>query len=352
MSEQDMEKPLVGCEWFEASLAAALYEPLSEHEQRALDAHLDSCAACRNTRAELLQVVESIAMEPVDLPVDLLPRLLPQLAQRPVWLPRVFAGVGGLAVGLAAMGVFYLSTPQARTEGEGGAQLSIVAEESPAVSPMTLALAKAQQYRENRDFTNALLTLRDALKQHPNEPMAGEAQLALADLEFGHGQRYAEAYQAYAALKTTYPEVWRSSPESANRFDLLSDTREQNFEPLYALNAARHSSVDPFGQLEKIAARADWCRVSAMAVDAMRELVGGPESARGTERTVALQQVQERCTDPVAAMQVKLVLAESQWKDQDNAVGARALYGEVARAGHPELAQAAREALARLDTSR
>ena len=217
------------------------------------------------------------------------------------------------------------------------------------LSPTEQRVALAEQLAANRDFSGALKTLQAVLADAPQDPAAGRAQSALADLEFDHGQRYAEAYAAYIALKTNYPDTWKAASRNADRLDLLAEAKSDTFESLYALKAARNSGSDAFGQLERVAAKPNMPLVAALAVDAMRDLIGGPNSTTGEGKVAALQTVRDRCKDPVAAAQIQMALAEVHWKDLNDPARARDLYGEIANSGQPLVADAARAALAKVE---
>lgn len=327
------------CEFFEASIAASLYEPLPDAERKHLDAHLAQCGTCRETEAALRTMTQEIPVAAVTAEVDLWPALQARTASRRGsfhWSLYAAAAVFFVVIG-ANVARVTISTPQ------GAAPIAGVS------GPVAQALERASSFQQEHDFAGALKTLQTALATHPKDVEAGNAQAMLAELEFGHGQRYAEAYAAYAALKEKYPQAWAANPRNADRFDLLTETKAAKFQPLYDLAAAKSSGTDAFGQLEKIAAKPDSFLIGALAVDAMRELVGGTDTGAGAGKVAALQQVRERCTDPVAAAQVKLALADAHWSELHDAATARGLYDEVAQGPQPLAAKAARAALAKLD---
>ncbi len=328
------------CEWYEASIAASLYERIPHEERSHVEAHLLVCPSCRELEADLRAMVAAIPRGKVSEDVDLWPALEARLATKKRPARFTTAMLAAAAAGLVFVAGFgyTILTPQAppvRTQT--------------AVNGIQQAITLAKELEAKRDFAGALKALQGVLATAPNAPEAGAAQQALAELEFAHGQRYAEAYAAYETLKTRYPDAWIATKHNPDRLDLLAEAKVANFEPLYTLNAARSSSSDAFEQLERIAARQDAPMIAALAVDAMRELVGGTESASGAGKVAALEQVRDRCTDPVAAAQIKLALANTHWLELRDAAAARALYGEIANTSEPMVAQAARDALAKLD---
>lgn len=329
-------------EFFEALMAQSLYEPLSEAEQQRLDAFLASSPDHAAEYAELKALVAAIPQGPVSMPVDLWPALEQRVAatrrRRPHW--SLYAAAATLLLVLGAnLARIALPTP----------------EDQPAqvvASAMEQRVAEAQQWAANREFSRALTSLQAVLAENPSDPAAGKAQLALAELEFEHGQRFAEAYAAYNQLKARYPETWTSTPRNADRLDLLAEARGDNFESLYALKSARNGGSEAFAQLERVAAKPDMPLLAALAVDAMRDIVGGPGSTSGQAKLEALETARNRCKDPVAAAQIQLALAETHWKDLNDPQRARDLYGELAVGTQPAVAAAAKAALAKLDTPR
>lgn len=331
------------CEWYEASIAASMYERIPHEERSHVEAHLLVCAACRELEADLRKMVAEIPRGKLSEDIDLWPALEARLAmkRRPRWFNVAMYGAAAAAFLLVA-GIGYV------TQTKAAPDTTRIAAQSATQQAITLA----KDFEAKHDFAGALKTLQHALAEAPGAPDAGAAQQALAELEFSHGQRYAEAYAAYETLKLRYPDAWMSTPHNPDRLDLLAEAKTLNFEPLYALNAAKNSNADAFGQLEHIAARQDTPMVAALAVDAMRELVGGPDSASGAGKVAALEKARDRCTDPVAGAQIKMALANTHWLELRDAATARALYGEVASTNAPLVAQAARDALAKLDAGR
>lgn len=330
-------------EFFEALMAQSLYEPLSAEEQARLDAHLAASPESAAEYAGLQALVAAIPQGPLSIDVDLWPalqqRVRPAVRRRFHW--SLYAAAATLLLVVGA-NVARIALPNS------AAPTAPVA----SASPLAPRLAQAEQRAANHDFSGALKELQAVLAEAPQDPVAGRAQLALAELEFDHGQRYAEAYAAYTALKSKYPETWNTSTRNADRLDLLAEAKTDGFESLYALKAARNSGSDAFAQLERVAARPNMPLLAALAIDAMRELVGGPDSTHGADKAKALETARLRCQDPVAAAQIQMALAEVHWKDLHDPARARDLYGEVAAGGQPLVADAARAALAKLDTAK
>ena len=324
-------------------IAASLYEPLDAAEQEALDGHLAWCAHCQRDASELRLVVEQVPREEIPFTGDLLPALRGQLAQAPARRPfpalRVTAFAASILLLAVVSGVGYWS-------GAGFPDHEPVVL---AASPVEAALAKAHKLAK-RDFMAAREALQETLAAYAGDPRVGEAQAALAELEFGHGQRYAQAYAAYTALRSEYPETWKQNPENVLRFNLLNETREADYEPLYALDAARGGTADPFGQLEELASRYPGKLVAALAVEAMGALAGGPDGPDSVLRTAALEEACERCTNPIAVAQIRMALGDLYLQQFNDPASARECYSVAADSDSQDLARLGQDALALLDS--
>ncbi len=339
---------MIGCRKIRGLMAGALYEPLSPDDQILLENHLRRCPRCRVEAAALKSFVAQIPAPPVEFQGDLRPVLLKRLveekaAARPgrrfiEFVPRLAFPIAAV---LAVLVAYRALVPGADVPA---GNVEVVA------SPMEQRLVEAHTLAKH-DFMAARATLEDALRNFPEDPRAGEAQLALADLEFDHGQRYEEAYEALNTLRTRYPGTWNANPECADRFDLLDEARAENFEPLYAYAAALNSSGDAFAQLEKVVSRYPEKLVGSMAMAAMVELVGNDADSADLTKTAALDAVRNRCTDPIAIAAVSVSLGDSFWNEMQDPGSARICYATAAQSSHPAVAQLAKEALASLDAA-
>jgi len=190
--------------------------------------------------------------------------------------------------------------------------------------------------------------LEKALQTYPSDPLAGEAQLRLAALEFSHGQRYAQAYEAYERARQRYPEVWGRHPEHVIQFNLLDETRGANFEPLRQLDAAAGGG-QAFERLEQVIARYPGSLVAMRAVDTLCR--DAAQNTPGISAIAAIEQVRECFSDPVAVAQVTMALGDLSWHEMRDAARARAAYGAVKEKGPMALAQLAEESLVEIDAS-
>jgi len=341
-------KAMTGCRKVRGLIAASCYEALNESQQQTLDRHLARCAACRAAAQDLRALVACIPPESVAFEGDLLPALRAELAARPLraWTAgrkalRFLAPVAAMALLVAAVGY--------TAYGPGG----LLARPAPVVvvaSPVEKALVEAHHLAK-RDFPGAVSVLHEALAAHGDDLRAGQAQLFLADLEFDHGQRYAEAYAAYETLRNRYWDTWSQSPRCVDRFNLLDEARTRDFEPLYALDAAINGSGDVLAQLETIVASNPATLLADRAVTAMCQAAGGVRVLDGATKAAALEQVRDSCTNPTVIAQLNLMLGNTYWKDLNDADRARPLYTEVAENDDAVLARAAQQCLSELDGS-
>ncbi len=337
---------MFGCRKARGIIAASIYDDASAEERAYLARHMTACAACRAEAESLPRVAGAIPVPPAPFTGDLLPVVRQRLMEAPArsaWAGWRVALPVAACIMLAA--IFGYTAWDGR--GMSGPDVATVA----TASPMDAAIAAAME-QSGQQFGKAVLTLREAIQAHPSDPRAGEAQLLLANLEFSHGQRYAEAFAAYDALRSRYPQDWNTSPGAVkDRYDLLAEARLENFEPLYQFDAARNSGGDAFAQLEKVVAKYPCKLVASLAIETMRERLCGPEDSAAPETRIdAMEFVRDRCTDPVAIAQINVALGDMYWRDLRDIERAREAYTQAAGSGHMALASVARAALWEMDS--
>jgi tetratricopeptide (TPR) repeat protein len=331
---------MLNCAAYEGDLAAALYEELGVEEQARLDQHLAECAACRAEAVALRAFTKALPQTRASFTGDLRPVLRAEL-ERAALVKRRFAW-GALAAGLVmALFVGLGLSPELSMPVEVAENV----EETGVASGEAVQLAaRAREMAESGNYVDAYTSLVSALDEELAD--AGILQLALADIEFAHGQRYAQAFEAYDTLKRRYPEVWsQSSGETKDRYDLLVETRDDAYQPLYALDAA-----DSFERLEQVLARyPERQMVAQRTVTRMAEAVGADATPGVAVRVAALEAVRTRCTEPLAVAQLSMALGDLYWKELADPVRARPLYESALGAGHTMLAQRAQAAIGELD---
>ena len=321
------------CRSVEGLLAVSVYEALDPRDARILDAHLQGCEACRREFEALRTMVAVVPREPVEFTGNLLPALREEIRRRPGRV-RVFGwwGFGG------AMAVQAPDMPASR-----------YATVQPA-SPMVEAMALASERMDSANYNGAYQVLKKAVQEHPEDAMAGDAQMVLADLAYSHLYRYADAYQGYETLRMAYNDTFTAAPENTERLALLAEAREVNFASLEALEAARRAGPNSFDRLEAVIGRYPAQMVASLAAEEMARLVASDiaDTGVGPSDVLAMEQARDRCTDPVAVARLNLELAETYMTELHNGGQACTLFQQVLDSGNPALAQLAHDTVARL----
>lgn len=337
------------CEQYEGILAASLYEEAPEDEQRALDAHLAECAACREEAEALRAVVEGIPAERPVLDRDLSLLLRQRVARTHSWWRRreVIA-----VVAASVLIVFALTTigPQrvfAPTHSE------VVAPPTAPTSPVMAAMVEVEQLLETRKFGEAYERLQEAIGSHPEDEYAAEAQLALADIAYSELHWYPEAHRAYDALARDYPARFRESVLSRDRREVLAEAEVTDYASLYRLDAARRYGIAGLEEYEAVLAKYPGTYVASMAAAEIAELVQAADDyADGAEgRMAALEATISKMNHPTAVAQLKVELGHMYREDGSDRSKARRLYEDVLDDGNVVLARIARDSLLELEAS-
>ena len=346
-------------------LAASVYEPLSGAEKESVERHLAGCARCRERLAEMQRLKLAVPAAPAELGVDLTPRLLARLHDRPVarvrYPLRPYLAVASAAAVMALVlsGFLFITqedsgnvpTLAVRSGPVAPPALAAASTDARTVSPLESALDEAEALSARHAYADALNTLQGALRLYPRDPMAGNAQLLAADIEFSHLRRYSQAFDAYVRLRNQYPDVFASDPRNIERFDLLVETWQSKFGDLYTLDAARERGNDAFPLYEGVLVRNPGKLVALLALEEMAGAIQLPQGQAGHEVT-ALEAVSNRCTDPVAIAQVNLRLGDTYAGPLGQPGKARTIYESVLASGSEVLSRQAEAALARLDISK
>lgn len=330
-------------------MAASLYdEQLQSSEARRLDRALARSAAARREQAELKRLVESIPRSRPELGLDLLPRVRARVCDsaRPRRAPAqrlAYAGAACAAVVVTFASVLALAN--AVRSGDEVTHLARPEDRSPAANLLREARTRVAQ----ADFGSAFLILQTIVSDYPQDALAGEAQLEVARLQFERFANYPAAYQAYRALRERHPDMFRSSPEHANRLDVLAEARRVEYASLEEFDAAtkRSSGIEA---LERVIARYPATMVASLAAERMadRMLVAGG-LADGPPRLRALETARSRCRDPIAVARLNIEIADGYWKDLHDVDRARDIGSEALRCGNPEVVEMARAFLRDLD---
>ncbi|MBX3177006.1 MAG: zf-HC2 domain-containing protein [Candidatus Hydrogenedentes bacterium] len=327
---------MFGCRKYQGMIAASLYEPLSVDEQRQLSAHLGACPACAEASRSLGSLVRALPDAAPPFTGDLLPALQ---SERPT--VRDHRPFSTLKPVIAYTALFVLACVVFAFARLNNSQpdLPPVA----AVNPPIQTIDAAYREAAAGDVEVALAMLEEAREAAATPTEAGALLLAAANIEYGYMRRYAIAYDKYKSVFDNYGEAWAQSEGAVkDRFDLLTEARDQAFEPLYQVDSARLQGEAGIPVLEDLMARYPGRAVAREALGAMLALVDG-------EGVTGLEAVKVRCTNPVALAQVDVHLGERYCADRLNPERGRALLMQVAGGGHEVPARMARDVLARLD---
>jgi hypothetical protein len=327
-------------------LAAAVYDDIDSDQKSKLSAHLVKCSACRTQFESMRRLTEFVPKAAPALDLDLLPLLRKETrpARRPV--ARL-----GWAWSLAAATVFVIAALALNFIPNTGQSADIA-----SLSSLEKQMRTAETLIQDRQFGSAYKTLQQAVAQNQQDPNAGLALARMADVAFTNLNWYPEACEAYDQLAKKYPAIYSSHPECIFNHNCLLETRDHDFAPLYALDAAHRSGDEQFAQLEKVVGRYPGTFVAAMAVDDMAKVAADELASRDPglmndddAYVAALVCAKDRCCNPIAAARLKLELAHVYMREMNDAKMARSFYREVAESGDLELAGLAQDGLAKLD---
>lgn len=333
------------CRKVEGLVAASLYEPLNPRDAELVDRHLAACDACRHEFDSLRALVSAIPSEQPEFAGDLLPALREEIRRSP-GRARVFGWWGfGAAMAAAAL----LAALVGYTVQAPEMPLAEYATVQPA-SPMLEALALASEQIDQANFNGAYQVLNKALQTYPDDAMAGDAQMLMADLAYSELYRYEDAFNAYETLRTQHYETFTSAPEIKQRWELLAEAQGVQFASLEALEAARRAGRNGFEQLEHIIGRYPTQMVASLAADEMGRMMAEEIAENGgiPDDVLAMERARERCSDPVAIARLDLELAEVYMTERQDGAQACTLFQRVLESGDPALAQLAQDAVARL----
>lgn len=330
----------------EGTLAASLYEPLSEEDERLLEAMLREDPAFRREAGELRALRAMNLLETPEFTGDLLPAVRAGLAEAPAARrsPAFRRALAAAAVTVLVAGVYFAAGPLPTSPAPEGQ-----AAENAAPSPMAGALEKARDALQRRDFAEALARLNGALAAAPDDPGAGAAQALLADMEYAHLQRYPQAHAAYTRLRERYPDAFTTDPRSIERFNLLDEARAFDYAPLRALDFAREHREEALPQLERVIARHPGTMLAAAAVSQIIHPSGTAAGQDPAAAVLALEDARSRCVEPAAVAQLNLALGGLYCDAFHDEEQARDLFLQAASGGSPAVSTQAQAALARLE---
>jgi len=345
---------MLNCRRVRGQLAAALYDDLKPAERYQLDAHLSQCPACLREFQSMQKLLGVLPAGAPALDVDLMPALRGKLRAAdargrvvPFRRPRlVWSGL------TAAAAVLLLTVVGLTAYQQGGPG----APEQAVLSPLQQRMQMAERLVHERDYAGAYRLLQESVNKSPGAPEAGLALARCAEISFRNLNWYQESFDIYERLARDYPAVYANDPNCISRHNCLIETRDNEFAPLYALDAARRDGEDQFARLEKVVGQYPGTFVAAMAVEEMAKVAALELASKdpgavndGNVHLAALVCAQDRCNNPIAAARLKLELAHIYVRELHNPGKAKDFYREVIESGNVELAGLAQESLARLD---
>ncbi|MBI2425212.1 MAG: hypothetical protein HYV27_20465 [Candidatus Hydrogenedentes bacterium] len=325
-------------------LAAALYGELTVEERAQFEALLAKDARLREEFSQLQSLCAAIPVHEIPFQGDLTGAVMEELRRGPAprfrfnWSHLGFAGMALLVIGAVAVQFM----PQTVVEVTPGAVAAV------DLNGQTQnALAQSAEEAAKGNFSTAREILESGLQNEHDPAEQGRFQLALADLEYGHGERYAEAHAAYEALREKHFDLFSSDPVTVQRFEVLSECASLGFGPLYALDAARNGVTDPLPALENLVATHPEKKIAILAILAMEETVQS-ELPEAHSHVAALQAVRERCANANARARLDLALGEAHWSESRDKAQAEKAFQQAIAGGNPTIVRLAQEKMAAL----
>lgn len=335
-------------------MAASLYEPLSDAEQRELDRALEVDAALRSEYESIRRLVRGIPETMAGPVPDLLPLLHKRLGAAPRGNATFHLAYGAAAILLVAvsLGVWYANRGGAASERAAPVKMAT------ADTLVSQALAEAETLLAKNDLPTAFEVLRKAVSRQPGDAQAGKAQWLVADCAFKL-KRYPDAYAACNRLFTSYSSWLENDAairaQAINLRDLLEEARQVDFASLQAFDAAKRDRTNTFAALEKVAA--NYAKYQGTEQYALGDLVAkemaaavaldaGIDIATPAGALAAYQQAHDRCTSPVVVALLDMKIGDTYIDNLHDRAAAREHYRRAAE--NPMLASLATKALDRL----
>ncbi|MFA6241582.1 MAG: tetratricopeptide repeat protein [Candidatus Hydrogenedentales bacterium] len=341
--------------WFrkrrlEAALAASLYDDATPHERDSLESALSRDPVLRNEYDSLRVLRNSIPLDRPELKIDLTPLIRRRLEEVPVHSGgrRLALALGTVSCVLILAALGWNHSGKSTEPG-----IQIATSQHTGVPTMLGSLfQETDALVKQGDLATAFQKLSDSLAAHPDDPLAADAQLRLADLAFDL-KRYPEALAATTTLMTRYHSFVAQSPERERhtiaRRDLLAEAEAVQFASLYSLDTARRDRANPLGKLEDVIVGYQNSLVAEeAALDMGKLLLAESATLPDTEnpRLTAMTLARDRCSNPVAIALLEIKIGEIYQNDLRDFSSAEAHF--MRAAANPVLTQRAKTALASL----
>ncbi|MCL4216331.1 MAG: hypothetical protein KJ052_04910 [Candidatus Hydrogenedentes bacterium] len=322
----------------EGALAASVYEELAPDERLRLDKALAASPELALEHEALKRLAAAIPLTEEQPPFDLLPQIRRRLneperrvrAAAPPW--RWAAAMAAVALVVFVPGFI---------AWQSGFLAPAPASQPLVASMLGAAIEHAHALSNEGNHTEAYKLLEQQIAAYPDDPMAGAAQNAMADLAFDKLRWYPEAYTAYVNLAKEHTEDFQTRRENVRRMNLLAEARDTGYETLDALATASND----LERLESLMASNPASLLASEAATQMARLVA-QETGEALSTTAALERARAACGNPVAVAQLDLELGHAYRLEEKNPGMARTYFERVAAGGNSQLAQAARNELA------
>lgn len=339
------------CSHYEKLIVSTCYGETDEKELIELQHHIQHCHKCKEKYDNLIefthqlnQIQNTLNTSEVLEDINLLPSIINTISARENTSPLFHPGLK-LAYTLGIICLVFLST---FTSIYVLKDKENVKENSASFASLSKSTKGAPSSYEG-PLERQKDKLREIIKTNSGQSIAGQALLLLADLEYTSSEHYEEAYRLYSQLRDKYPHIFTSTPEAVYRYNLLEETKKENFKPLYALNSALSSSDNPIKHLEKIIASYPGTMVANLAVNSMIDCFMDSNTAHNSERTIkALENIRGYLTEPTAIAQVNYVLGNLYWNQMRDFEKARTFFQSVIHSDAKQLHPLANEALTQL----
>lgn len=301
----------------EGLMAASLYEPLSEAEQRELDYAIRSKQDLATEYESLKRFAGNIPDLGLAKTPDLLPLLRGRLDERlrPAWGLR-FAYACALVVVVAGASAASWKLYQHRV----GDPVIQTAQGRGDVTLVSQSIDQAKVLLAKYDYASAYGVLRRAVSHQPGDAYAGEAQwLALnCAIEL---KQYPDAYDACYLLFGDYRDWLETDSarmtEAMELRELLTEAKKVEFASLQALDVAKRDRANTFAALERVAedyAKYHSAEQYALGDRIAKEMVAAIAEATGVNvntpqgTLAAYEDARNRCTLPnaVALLDMKM----------------------------------------------
>lgn len=325
------------CRDFEGAIAASLYEALDPAEGAALEKHLATCPACRQELERLRAFTTALPRESFSFQGDLRPVLRAEVAKQARGGWRVLTYRFGLIAVVAALaGAVILLAPDPGTPQDSIARVE--------TNPVDLLAKQARDLIASGRSAEAMTLLESAASTATEPETAGAIHLLIADIEYVDLRRYDESFGRYWLVRKEFQTAWAASPGTIkDRYDILAEAAETDFDPLYKIDTARNMGAQGMPLLEQTLARHPGRGLARVAVETMAALAQG----EGLQR---LENARAQCSDPLAVAQLDVFLGERYCTEGLDPDRGRALLHAVAGSPLEIPARMANEALAKLET--